>query len=457
MTNVTDSSPGAPGKSSDTIMTDPAAVTAKIQEWQQRGYHVLSPATRVWGFAAGFGVNVSMVVIDSTVHPDTGLGSETYFDRATMKAPKNGDDVLVNDPSAERAIALVGLSRIAACAGVMWDPHATRRTDDRRIVNYWEFTAWGSVLTIDGTAMPISATKEVDLRDDSAQIGCWTPAKWDALLAANASKSSGKVWSINGWSEKRVIGQRAHGARLAESKAKAAAIRSLGLKHKYTVEELRQPFVVLRAVFVPDMTDPETRRLVTMQRLVGSSLLYAPGRLLALQPYDERSRPDIDDREPITVPTVASAIPPLGGAVPPPAIVPPPNPVLPTQPPVSSSAPAPALETGPSAPATLPPGARFVKSSQIVKTGKNANGNWTKFGVVFEDGLIAGTFSETIAAVAAEAQAKHLPVTVTLDNAGKYGQEIKSITLVDTTQPALFGDPPAPVPPAGPAPDGMPF
>jgi hypothetical protein len=67
---------------------------------------------------------------------------------------------------------------------------------------------------------------------------------------------------------------RRFGLRLAESKSMNAAIRNLGIKAKYALEELKKPFVMFRCSYVPDMSDPDIKRMVAGQALSGAGLLY---------------------------------------------------------------------------------------------------------------------------------------------------------------------------------------
>lgn len=429
------------------MFTRPEVIAQKISEWQQRGYHVLSPATRVWAFAPGYGVNVALIKLDAAID-DNGFGRDTYYDKNTMKPT-------------ERAINAVGLSRISQAAGIVWHPQLTTRTDDRRILHYWEFRAVAILQTYDGTWLNLSATKEIDLRDGSAQIGGWTPERWDALIQRNASATNDKKeWTIAGWSEKRVLQTRVNGLRLAETKAKNAAIRSIGLRHKYSVEELEQPFVVLRASYIPDLADPRVRQLVAERAMAGTSALFSMVRVQALPGYVEHEPDPVIDVDPSdclptyvspAVPAVAPVCPTQGVTPTPPAPAHKPanecaKPDVAPRAAAPSKAPAEtpaktatAAEANHPEPSALPSGARFVVACRIAKTGTSAKGDWTMFEVEFSDKVKATTFSESMSGTATEAQHKNQPVTITTE-AGKYGPVLKSITLVDTRQTALFGD-----------------
>ncbi len=63
-----------------------------------------------------------------------------------------------------------------------------------------------------------------------------------------------------------------------------AVIRNIGVKAKYRLEELQKPFVLFRCSYVPDMTDPGVRRLVTEKQLGAATTLYPHRSAPALEP-----------------------------------------------------------------------------------------------------------------------------------------------------------------------------
>jgi len=246
------------------LFRDPAALTSHIAACRAQGFHVISPADQFSAFAPGFGAQVSELYLS----PDAER-REVYFDGALME---DGD----------RAIASLGLHRIAQLAGLSWLP-SCRRTDPRTVQFLWEFHVDAAYIGADGTPQIINGTAEVDLRDGSAQIGGWTPRRWQTLARTNARKKgqfSGTsdpdaACSIRGWTLDRVMRARPYGLRISETKSKAAAVRTLGVKPTYTVAELYLPFVIVRFQYLPDMNDPVERQLVLEQRLRGVWALYA--------------------------------------------------------------------------------------------------------------------------------------------------------------------------------------
>jgi hypothetical protein len=256
----------------DKPITDPRSYQGVIERLT-RDYNVIAPPIQLSGaFMPGFQMQAAMVVIDTHVNDD-GQGSDTYFSPGFMKAPKRGDRRDLNDPSAQRALSKNGLNKLLAAAGVKWT-ETTGRRDDGKVQYVWSSYAEGIVDTPDGQYRIVSGSEEVDLRDGSAQIGDYTPDRWAALMRENDGKPDNrKKWSINGWSEQRVRQARAKGLALAETKAKNRAIRELGVHQVYTVAELQKPFIIFRAAYVPNMSNPQIEAMVAERFLHGRRTL----------------------------------------------------------------------------------------------------------------------------------------------------------------------------------------
>jgi hypothetical protein len=223
---------------SDIIRT-PEDYGAHVQRWQSERMHILSPVANFSGMPAHFGLIATRVQIN----PDPNAG-EVYADRLFCK-----DD--------EVAIAKPGLARIAQAGGMTIK---TERTDPRDMPNYWEVRATLRFIGLDGTPQEIDNTAEYDLRDGSPRV----------LKMLEAAKRNNRD------ATPQIIGARQYGLRGAEARAINAAIRQFGIRQKYHKSELLKPFLMVRVVFLPDMTDPTTRAQVNERALAGSTALY-PG------------------------------------------------------------------------------------------------------------------------------------------------------------------------------------
>lgn len=247
-------------------VSDGGRAGALLKEAAKR-CHLVSPATSCGALPEGCEIAFSSVLVD--------VQNETY-------------DV----GQGKRGLGKTALDRIAAAAGVSWDPDRCRRLDDGSDPRYVLFCAIGTVRQFDGSVLTISGTKEMDLRPGSPQI---------ESLEAKA-RAKGKS------ADAQIREMRLHAVAHAESKAKLRAIRSLGIRSSYAPAELAKAFVIARLTFSGRTADPELRRAFAMERakamLSGSRALYgsapAPSMRLAapVPPPPFGSGEDSDD-EPI--------------------------------------------------------------------------------------------------------------------------------------------------------------
>lgn len=295
------------GRHDTGFIDDPRDLGTRILAWKAKGHHVLSPAIQISNFAPGYGVNASMVLLDYAVGGEYGTGTDVYFDKTTMNG--RGDN---NDATEQRGVSKIGLNKIAAAAGVSWVKG--RRSDPLTIQNLWIYEVTGVYLAYDGTPQTIVGMKEIDYRDSSAQIGEWSREEWHRVEERNKPlKQQERQTHINGWSDRRVRNARMNGAERAETGAMERAIRTLGVKHVYTIAELRRPFVALRVCPMLDMSDPDVRRAVTQGQLGGVAKLYAmqTPRMEAFQGDTHHDYPEPRQLEAARVPERIAAPPPL--------------------------------------------------------------------------------------------------------------------------------------------------
>ncbi len=253
---------------------EPAAITAMLKR-AEKDYHLISPAQSCGALPEGFAVAFSSVLVNP---------ADTY-------ETKNGG---------KRGLHRHVLDRIASAAAVSWDSHRSRRLDDGRDPRYCMFCAVGHYKHFDGTEVEISGTKEMDLREGSAQIA--------------------------GKSDKEIAMQRSHIVAHAETKARLRAIAAMGIKRAYTPEELKKPFVVARVMFTGQTQDPELRREFAMMQAraftTSHKAMYGsePAPRLSLPPHSPAppvsAAPFDDDDEPAPAALPPPATPPGEPAAP---------------------------------------------------------------------------------------------------------------------------------------------
>jgi len=376
-------------QSASQSITTPQTLAAKVREWSELA-HVLTPAVQISAIAPQHAVNVAVVVLDTRID-EKGIGTDTY-------GPASDGRGVPWMKQGERAPSKTGLLKIAAAAGVSWVPELSGRTDDGKTPFYWCYKSVATVVDFDGSRRVLPpGTFEVDLRDGSPSLKGFTPNQID-----QARKS---------------------GLRMAESKAMNAAIRTLGLRQKYTAKELEKPFVILRTSFVPDMGDPMQRRLVAERALGGATALYGqPRQIEAGAPVH-----DVIDVEAEHVTTSATTVqtstPTNGGSQG-----------------QTSQAQAPAEPSGPTITDVKPEKGVTAEKRDAQGTITSRGGKpWTRYVVTLSDGRVVYTFSASIGDQAEKFRADKTPVDVTTTET-RFGHDI--LELRRATAPLPFDDGP---------------
>lgn len=244
---------------------DPQKATDALRAAQEQA-HLVAPATVCATLPEGTEIALAAVVV--------AVGAETY-----------------ELPGRKLGLAKTALDRIAAAAGIDWDPRLCGRLDDGYDPHYCHYRAVGYVRTFDGSVRTITGEVEIDARDGSPQI---------EEIETKARKNDRDPRS-------QVLELRKFLIRHAESKAKNRAIRSLGLRTAYSPEELRKPFIVAKPMFTGASDDPEARRefrtaiadsyLGTRNRLYGGEA--APLREAPARPVSGHRPPPVGSVPPI--------------------------------------------------------------------------------------------------------------------------------------------------------------
>lgn len=210
-------------------------INKRLLDLRNSGVHLIGPGVqslaKVETLPASYEINWHCFMFDT----DFDRGPDFYHDKRW-----DGGDV---------AFKREALLKMWMAAGAR--ELGTYREDDGTdpYLVRWRFTA--AVQDFSGNWVPAQATKEIDLRETSA--------------AAQAMKDK----------RGQLSQQRQDIVQLAESKAQNRVIRKLlGIRQKYTAEEIRKPFVLMRLVLVPDMSDPTTKLFVLANAYGATAALF---------------------------------------------------------------------------------------------------------------------------------------------------------------------------------------
>lgn len=197
----------------------------------------------------------------------------------------------------EAALGKVALLKLLNAGNI--DILELERTDDGKDRNVCSYSVLAAVPQMDGGKVLRRARKSLDFRPGSPDT---------------------KGFSANQLSEAQK-----HIESLCEAKCLTKLARvALGLKQKYTMDELRKPFVVPVLVFEPDMSDPIIKQMVAQHALGAQSALYGdPARRPVLLTAGEII--DVGDDDPQPTAEQAGSSPPKEAAPQPVAMATPPS------------------------------------------------------------------------------------------------------------------------------------
>jgi hypothetical protein len=224
---------------------------AKAIKALEAKHNVINPGGAIGAeFPMLYSVGISFVFIDPK--------NETYGIRGGSKL----------------AIGKTALDRIAAAAGVRWDPALCGRVDEGSSPFLVEYQCAARVLQLDGTERLISASKRIDLRAEAGtDVSTWGADAQEIAKDAAAATPPRQPWP-------QILQARQHILSNAETKAKNRAIRTLGVRSSYEPAEIAKGFAVVKLHFTGHSDDPEVERAIQMMiagRALGAqSNLYGP-------------------------------------------------------------------------------------------------------------------------------------------------------------------------------------
>lgn len=237
----------------------------KIEELKESGANILLPSTRLEGLSAFHAPVLDQVYLS----PDPNFG-DVY---------PEGDNYF--------RIARQGLMKLSVCAGIMWHPHETRRTDNRQDRDYVSFQAVGGIRKADGTPVFFKAEYDMDFEVIEEELRELFTAKCRSWNKSEDEKAAYIESSVR----RDLLFKRKHKMKLAESGAMTRVIRALlGLKNHYTRKELEQPFVMVRIVIRPDYDDEQVKKRMIDASIQAMTGVYGDGNYS----FDTALPPPID-------------------------------------------------------------------------------------------------------------------------------------------------------------------
>lgn len=224
---------------------------------------------------------------------------KAVIDKVYLSANPNDGDVYPQKGQKDSLIlSYQGLMRLSMCAGIIWHPYETRRTDPRNDKLYVSFQAVGGIRKSDGTISFVSGHYDLDFEiiEEELRDQYWQTAKTNDK---HKNKSEARQSEFVDFCVRRdMIFKRKHKMKLAESGAKARVIKALlGVKKSYTMKELKNPFVVVRVTIQPDLNDPKVKEQLTQISIQAITGIYGPNMAPAQITHYEEPPLDINPEE----------------------------------------------------------------------------------------------------------------------------------------------------------------
>ena len=207
-------------------INDAATLTGILNECRSKGAHVLTPIQKIDRIAPAHEVSLVLVRLSDN-------GRDCYKD------PRWDGN--------ERALTHTSLLQLWTAVGGQWLPAPSETgTLERYMIKAW---AAGRIKEPGGIWLSEICSRTLDYRDGSEQLGNW---------------KVGQIKEARSRQNER-----------AESFAKNRVIRKLLDVHgKYTIEELKRPFVAVRTAFQPDPNHPLDRMMMLGDAGLGTAGLF---------------------------------------------------------------------------------------------------------------------------------------------------------------------------------------
>lgn len=234
-----------------------AAQEVDLSAYDKGKFNVLVPTVTLKQISPWHQMRVEVVKISPNVEDGEVYVVESRYDKKAEKWIPEGF-----------GLAKPALMKLSLAAGIIWNWPETKPLSVSR--DYVLCQAVGGVRKATGELVVIKATKEIDLTVVEAEVRMQLQKK------AKENKLDGN-W-IEAELGKQMLQWRRNKLHRAETGAMLRVIRALlAIRHRYSAEELSRPFVVPRVDFVPDLSDPQIRRLVVLEALKAQTFLFGGG------------------------------------------------------------------------------------------------------------------------------------------------------------------------------------
>jgi len=225
---------------------------SRTLEQMSKTANVLSPIAAVDSIMALHQVSLRIVKVDGSTDAN-GNGPECYRDPRFCK-------------QGEVALGKNALAKIMGAAGVQIV--SRHRLDNHADPYYCEVEVVLAMQDFDGTYRQIIATKEMDLRAGAPET-----------MKPEKDAQGTKTGRLVTYDDSALADKRRHIQSHAETKAIERGIRLLfSLRQKYSLEDLKKPFVVPKLVGNLDPNDPGDREALRQHALGNQMALYGPQR-----------------------------------------------------------------------------------------------------------------------------------------------------------------------------------
>ncbi|MFA5322561.1 MAG: hypothetical protein WC373_07775 [Smithella sp.] len=251
-------------------------ISTELEKYKKQGCNLLMPSTHI----AGLSEFHQPIIETVTLSTDPNMGDVYAHDDANASDEKGN----INQGKKWRPTKQA-LMKLSVCAGVIWSPTESKRTDNGASREYISYRAVGGIKKADGQPVFFSAEYDLDFEvmADELRTLYEGKAKWlkkgkgrDERKATDDEKKEYVDYCVN----RDLLQKRKNKLKLCEAGAMNRVLRMLlGLKQTYTTAELAKPFVMARIVFRPDFTDAAVKKQFVDASIKAMTGIYGPQAL----------------------------------------------------------------------------------------------------------------------------------------------------------------------------------